>query len=40
MDTDYADDIALFARVETMLHSLEQSAGGIGQCRQDGIHVL
>ena len=33
-DTDYADDIALLAntpaQAETMLHSLEQAAGGIG----------
>ena len=33
-DVDYADDIALLvntpARVETLLHSLERAAGGIG----------
>ena len=34
MDVDYADDIALLAntpaQAETLLHSLEQAAGGIG----------
>ena len=33
-DTDYADDLALLtnilAQVESLLHSLEQAAGGIG----------
>ena len=34
MDTDYADDIALLvnasAQAETLLHSLERTAAGIG----------
>ena len=34
MDVDYANDIALLtnilAQAETLLHSLEQAAGGIG----------
>ena len=34
MDTDYADDIALMAntpnQAESLLHSLEQAAAGIG----------
>ena len=34
MDTDYTDDIALLANTsalaESLLHSLEQAAGGIG----------
>ena len=44
-DSDYADDIALLAntlaQAETLLHSLERAATGIGPQRtQDGIHVL
>ena len=34
MNTDYADDVALLAntstQAESLLHSLEQAAGGIG----------
>ena len=41
-DADYARDIALLAntpaQAETLLHSLQQAAGGIH--RQDGIHLL
>ena len=45
-DADYADDIALLAntpaQAETLLHSLERTAAGIGpsQCTQNGIYVL
>ena len=44
-DADYADGIAFLVntptQAETLLHSLERAAAGIGlHVRQDGIHVL
>ena len=46
-DTAYANDIVLLAnapaQAETLLHSLERAAAGIGhlcQCTQDGIYLL
>ena len=46
-DADYADDLALLAntpnQAETLLHSLERAAAGIGppcQCKQNRIYVL
>ena len=46
-DADYADDIAILAntsnQAETLLHSLEQAAAGIGlhvNARKNWIHVL
>ena len=46
-DTDYADDIAILAntpnQAETLLHSLERAAAGIGlhaKFTQNGIYVL
>ena len=46
-DADYADDLAILAntpnQAETLLHSLERAAAGIGppcQCKQNWIYVV
>ena len=43
-DADYADDIALLAntsaQAETLLHSLERAAAGIGLHVKNGVYVL